>query len=76
MYNLYKMYNYTTLYYNYTLRIIILYNCIVYNLYIELALGIEMVYNLYKMYNYTTLYYTYTLCIIILYNCIVYNLYI
>ena len=33
MYNLYKMYNYTTLYYNYTLRIIILYNCIVYNLY-------------------------------------------
>ena len=61
MYNLYKMYNYTTLYYNYTLRIIILYNCIVYNLYIELALGIEMVYNLYKCiiillyttYNYT-----------------------
>ena len=39
MYILYKMYNYTTLYYNYTLRIIILYNCIVYNLYIELALG-------------------------------------
>ena len=64
---MYKMYNYTTLYYNYTLRIIILYNCIVYNLYIELAQ------NLYKMYNYTTLYYNYTLRIIILYNSILYN---
>ena len=30
-----KMYNYTTLYYNYTLRIIILYNSIMYSLYIE-----------------------------------------